>query len=66
MPEYIGYADQSVAGSMFRSVKPRIDITGRHQFKYRVDFEQLHIDERTAALCVSAPTKPDRQCTRRR
>ena len=39
-------------------VWPRIEFTGPHQFKYRVDFDQFQLDERTAALCVSRPTNP--------
>lgn len=58
VPEYIGYADQSVSGSIFRSVKPRIEFTGEHQFKYRVDFDNLKVDDDVAAICVSRPTNP--------
>ena len=58
VPEYIGYADQSVSGSIFRSVKPRIEFTGAHQFKYRVDFDNLTVDDDIAAICVSRPTNP--------
>lgn len=58
VPEYIGYADQAVSGSIFRSVKPRIEFTGNHQFKYRVDFDQLTVDNDVAAICVSRPTNP--------
>ena len=58
VPEYIGYADQSVSGSMFRSVKPRIELTGKHEFKYRVDFDHLTVTDDIAAICVSRPTNP--------
>ena len=58
VPEYIGYADQSVSGSMFRSVKPRIEHTGKHEFKYRVDFDNLEVTDDIAAICVSRPTNP--------
>lgn len=58
VPEYIGYADQSVSGSMFRSVKPRIEHTGKHEFKYRVDFDHLTVTDDIAAICVSRPTNP--------
>ena len=34
VPEYIGYANQSIGGEIFRAVKPRIEITGDHEFKY--------------------------------
>jgi len=58
VPEYIGYADQSVGGSLFRSVKPRIEYTGEHEFKYRVDFDNLEVSDDIAAICVSRPTNP--------
>ena len=58
VPEYIGYANQSVGSEIFRAVKPCIEKIGEHDFKYRVDFENLHIDEDIAAICVSRPTNP--------
>ena len=58
VPEYIGYADQSVSGSMFRSVKPRIEHTGKHEFKYRIDFDHLTVTDDIAAIFVSRPTNP--------
>jgi len=58
VPEYIGYADQGVEGGIFRANRPRIEITGTHEFKYRVDFDALEIAEDIAALCVSRPTNP--------
>lgn len=58
VPEYIGYADQSVGGDLFRSVRPRIEFTGEHEFKYRVDFENLEVTDDIAAICVSRPTNP--------
>lgn len=58
VPEYIGYANQSIGGALFRAGKPRIELIGEHEFKYRVDFDHLVIDEEVAALCVSRPTNP--------
>ena len=58
VPEYIGYSNQSVGSNIFRAVKPRIEKIGDHDFKYRVDFENLHVDEDVAAICVSRPTNP--------
>lgn len=58
VPEYIGYANQSVGEDFFRAVKPKIEKIGQHQFKYRVDFDNLKIDEEIAAICVSRPTNP--------
>ena len=58
VPEYIGYANQSIGAELFRAVKPRIEHTGTHEFKYRVDFENLKVTEDIAAICVSRPTNP--------
>ncbi len=61
MPEYIGYANQGLTAGMFRGLPPNIEITGPHQFKYRIDFDRLDPDEiakNCAAVCVSRPTNP--------
>jgi valine--pyruvate aminotransferase len=58
IPEYIGYADQSVGGPLFESIRPRIERFGEHEFKYRVDFDSLRINDDNAAICVSRPTNP--------
>jgi len=58
VPEYIGYANQGVDGSMFLAVPPRIEEIGDHEFKYRVDFDKLEITPDIAAICASRPTNP--------
>lgn len=58
IPEYIGYANQSIGGELFRAIKPRIEHTGPHEFKYRVDFENLKVTDDIAAICLSRPTNP--------
>lgn len=58
VPEYIGYANQSIGGEMFRAVKPRIEDSGEHEFKYRVDFDNLKVTDDIAAICLSRPTNP--------
>lgn len=58
VPEYIGYSNQSVGEDFFTAVKPKIELIGDHQFKYRVDFDKLEIDDEIAAICVSRPTNP--------
>lgn len=58
VPEYIGYANQGTCGGMFRGLPPKIEKTGPHEFKYRVDFDQLEITDEIAAICVSRPTNP--------
>ena len=58
VPEYIGYANQGVAGGIFRAVAPLIEKTGLHEFKYRVDFDKLEVTPDVAAICASRPTNP--------
>ena len=58
MPEYIGYADQSLERDAFTALKPRIEITGAHRFKYGIDFDNLRVTPDIRALCVSRPTNP--------
>ncbi len=58
VPEYIGYANQSIGGELFRAAKPKFELRGDHEFKYRVDFENLPLGEDIAAICVSRPTNP--------
>jgi valine--pyruvate aminotransferase len=58
VPEYLGYADAGLETDFFTATKPAIDILDDHQFKYRVDFDNLEVTESTAAFCVSRPTNP--------
>lgn len=57
-PEYIGYADQGHEAGMFRAVPGRMEETGPHRFKYRMDAAALEITEDVAAMAVSRPTNP--------
>ena len=58
LPEYIGYRDQALGPDDFVAALPVIDRVDPHRHKYRIDFDSLPIDERTAAICVSRPTNP--------
>jgi len=58
LPEYIGYADLGLEEGLFRPVRPLIETLEGRQFKYRIDFDSLTIDEEVAAICVSRPTNP--------
>ncbi|MGB0775826.1 MAG: valine--pyruvate transaminase, partial [Akkermansiaceae bacterium] len=58
VPEYIGYANQSVGEDIFQAIPPRIEKIGEHDFKYRVDFDNLKVTDDIAAICVSRPTNP--------
>ncbi len=58
VPEYIGYANQSVDKDFFKAYMPIIEEIGEHEFKYRVDFDALEVTDDIAAICVSRPTNP--------
>jgi len=57
-PEYIGYADASVAEDAFVAVKPKITELDNQMFKYNVDFDALKVTDEIGAICVSRPTNP--------
>ncbi|MEX0605178.1 valine--pyruvate transaminase [Marinobacter sp.] len=57
-PEYIGYADAGIGQDLFHAVRPDISYTDAHEFKYRVDFDELEVTGQTGAICVSRPTNP--------
>lgn len=58
MPEYIGYANQSLEPDSFTGLRPRIEETGPHRFKYHIDFANLNPGPDVRAICVSRPTNP--------
>jgi len=57
-PEYVGYADAGLSEDMFVSQRPKIELLENKQFKYRVDFDNLKVDDDVAAICLSRPTNP--------
>lgn len=57
-PEYIGYADLGIDGDIFKAYKPTIEHLDEHTFKYRVNFDELAVDDEIGAICVSRPTNP--------
>jgi valine--pyruvate aminotransferase len=57
-PEYIGYSEVGLEPDFFRSARPDIEILNDQLFKYRVDFDQLKVDDRVGAVCFSRPTNP--------
>ncbi|HEY6528870.1 MAG TPA: valine--pyruvate transaminase [Cellvibrionaceae bacterium] len=59
VPEYLGYADQSLAAMSFITCLPKLEYTGPHRFCYQLDFSALEqITEPLGAVCVSSPTNP--------
>ncbi|NND00188.1 MAG: valine--pyruvate transaminase, partial [Gammaproteobacteria bacterium] len=57
-PEYVGYADSGLSEAMFVSRRPNIELLPNRQFKYRVNFDELQVDNDIAAICLSRPTNP--------
>ena len=57
-PEYIGYADAGITEQMFSANLPTIQELDDKMFKYRIDFDSLHIGDDVAAICLSRPTNP--------
>ncbi|WP_067582554.1 valine--pyruvate transaminase [Endozoicomonas ascidiicola] len=57
-PEYIGYSDAGLSHDFFAANKPDIEHLDQHVFKYRVDFQELVVDDSIGAICVSRPTNP--------
>ena len=58
-PEYVGYFDVGLAEQpIFEGRRAEIDLLPKRQFKYRVDFESLKLNQNHGAVCVSRPTNP--------
>jgi valine--pyruvate aminotransferase len=57
-PEYIGYTEVGMEPDFFLSRRPKIEQLENSFFKYRIDFEGLHIGKEVGALCLSRPTNP--------
>lgn len=58
-PDYTGYGGVTLVGEALVAYKPALEIdTAAHRFKYRPDFSQLEIDERTGCVLFSRPCNP--------
>ncbi len=58
VPEYIGYCDVGIEADMIVSQQAKIERLDGGYFKYRIDFDQLEVDQNTGLICVSRPTNP--------
>ena len=58
VPEYIGYCDVGIEPGLITSQQAKIQRLEKGYFKYKVDFEQLEVDQTTGLICVSRPTNP--------
>jgi valine--pyruvate aminotransferase len=57
-PEYIGYTEVGLEPDFFLARRPKIESLDAPFFKYRIDFDDLHISREVGALCLSRPTNP--------
>jgi valine--pyruvate aminotransferase len=58
-PDYTGYGGVSLYPEALRAYKPALDVdTAAHSFKYRPDFSQLEITDRTGFVLFSRPCNP--------
>ncbi|MEM6612244.1 MAG: valine--pyruvate transaminase [Cyanobacteria bacterium P01_C01_bin.72] len=58
-PDYTGYGGVSLTPESLVAYKPSLDIDEkRHRFKYRPDFNQLQINEKTGCVIFSRPSNP--------
>ena len=58
-PDYTGYGGVSLTPEALIAYKPTLDIDeDKHRFKYRPDFSQLQINERTGCVIFSRPSNP--------
>ena len=58
-PDYTGYGGVSLTPEALVAYKPTLEIDRkRHRFKYRPDFSQLQINERTGCVIFSRPCNP--------
>jgi len=58
VPDYTGYDGVVLNEEMNVGFKPRREIVGDHEFKYRIDFDAITIDQTTAAILCSRPCNP--------
>ncbi len=58
VPEYIGYSDVGIEDGLIVSQEARIEMLADGFFKYKVDFENLQVDDSIGLICVSRPTNP--------
>lgn len=57
VPEYTGYMHLGVGDAALVGVKPKITITGKHEFKYNVHFDHLNLNG-VGLVVFSRPSNP--------
>lgn len=56
-PEYTGYTNMGLPQEMLVATKPEIEYTGKHSFKYKIDFHKLDLDD-IGLVVFSRPCNP--------
>lgn len=62
VPEYIGYADQLAEPGVLTAWQPRVEATGEHRFRYRIDRDAVDPGDDLGLLAVSRPCNPTAGC----
>ncbi|MCW7494368.1 valine--pyruvate transaminase [Leptospira sp. 2 VSF19] len=57
VPEYIGYADQSIEADVFLAKEPEVIPTGKHRFRYGFNKENFDLSN-IGCVVMSRPTNP--------
>ena len=57
VPEYIGYADQTITNDVFIATPPNVVPTGKHRFRYELNKEAFDLNG-VGVLAISRPTNP--------
>ena len=58
-PDYTGYGGVTLYPEALKAYRPTLDLSqGSHRFKYRPDFEQLEVSDRTGFVLFSRPCNP--------
>lgn len=57
VPEYIGYADQSIEADAFLATQPEVIPTGNHRFRYGLNKTNFDLSD-VGCVALSRPTNP--------
>ncbi|XDD47128.1 valine--pyruvate transaminase [Leptospira sp. WS39.C2] len=57
VPEYIGYADQSITDDVFYATPPNVVKTGKNSFRYELDKSNFNLTD-VGVIALSRPTNP--------
>ncbi|MBM9590465.1 valine--pyruvate transaminase [Leptospira sp. 201903075] len=57
VPEYIGYADQSIEANAFLATQPEVIPTGNHRFRYGLNKTDFDLSD-VGCVALSRPTNP--------